>query len=69
MKTPDSPVSSESSARPRLPHRLPEPARMLRLARLLIPLCLLVGLGAEPFLHWLIPILSGLPLRLPSFLL
>ena len=63
MKTP------ESSAFPTLRHRLPEPARMLRLGRLLIPLCILVGLLAEPVLHWLIPILSALPVRLPSFLL
>ena len=57
------------SAFPTLARHLPEPARALRLARLLIPLCILVGLTAEPLLRWLVPILSALPLRLPSFLL
>lgn len=32
--------------------RLPEPPRALRLARLLIPLCIAVGLIAEPALRW-----------------
>jgi|GEM_PF-4281221 hypothetical protein len=63
MKTRDASVSHA------LIRQLPEPARALRIARLLIPLCILGGLLAEPFLHWLVPILSALPLRLPSFLL
>lgn len=56
MKTPD--------ARPAFVRNLhlPEPARALRLARLLIPLCIFVGLTAEPILEWLIPVLSALPL-------
>ncbi len=54
---------------PTLARQIPEPARALRLARLLIPLCIFVGLTAEPFLQWVIPVLSALPLRLPSFLL
>jgi hypothetical protein len=40
----------------RLARFLPEPVRALRLARLLIPLSLFVGLAAEPFLRWLLPI-------------
>ncbi|MBC8012439.1 MAG: hypothetical protein H7067_20340 [Burkholderiales bacterium] len=40
----------------RLVARLPEPAQALRLARLLIPLCLVVGLLAAPVARWLLPI-------------
>ena len=44
------------SAFPSLARHLPEPARALRLARLLIPLSLLAGLAAEPVLRWLLRI-------------
>lgn len=47
---------------PTLVRNLPEPARALRLARLLIPLSLFVGITAEPVIRWLIPVLSALPL-------
>jgi hypothetical protein len=47
---------------PNLIRNLPEPARALRLARLLIPMCVFVGLTAEPFLQWFISVLSALPL-------
>lgn len=47
---------------PTLLRNLPEPARALRLARLLIPLCVFTGLVTEPLLRWLIPVLSALPL-------
>lgn len=36
----------------RLARFLPEPARALRLARLLIPLCLFAGIVLEPLYHW-----------------
>lgn len=45
-----------------LTRQIPEPARALRLARLLIPLCVFVGLFAEPFARWLVSFLSALPL-------
>ena len=35
---------------------LPEPARLLRLARWLIPVSLFAGLVTEPLLRWLLPI-------------
>ena len=47
---------------PTLARQMPEPARALRLARILIPLCILTGLVTEPLLHWLIPALSAIPL-------
>ena len=47
---------------PTFARQMPEPARALRLARLLIPLCILTGLVTEPLLQWLIPALSALPL-------
>lgn len=57
-------LTSDFTARLR---QLPEPARALRLARLMIPLCILVGLTAEPFAQWLISFLSAfpIPIRLP----
>lgn len=45
-----------------LKSRLPEPARALRLGRLCIPLCIVVGLTAEPVLQWLVSFLSALPI-------
>ncbi len=45
-----------------LARQIPEPARALRLARMLIPLCVFVGLFAEPFARWLVSFLSALPL-------
>ncbi len=51
MKTPDIPVLLA-----RFEAALPEPERALRLARWLIPACLVVGLVAEPLLLWLLPI-------------
>jgi hypothetical protein len=47
---------------PALARQIPEPARALRLARLLVPLCVLVGLAAEPTILWLVSFLSSLPL-------
>lgn len=48
-----------------LAKQLPEPARALRIARLLIPLCIFVGLAAEPVAQWLVSFLSALPIRIP----
>lgn len=39
--------------------RLPEPPRALRLARLLIPLCLTIGLLAEPVLRWFLRVIGA----------
>jgi hypothetical protein len=47
---------------PTLVRNLPEPARALRIARLLIPMCIFVGLVTEPALLWLVSFLSSLPL-------
>lgn len=44
-----------------LSRRVPPPARVLRLARLTIPLCIIVGWMAEPAARWLVDFLSAFP--------
>lgn len=50
--TRDMRTASDFPTLSRLARFLPEPARALHLARLLIPLCLFAGIVVEPLYRW-----------------
>ena len=39
--------------------QLPDPARALRLARFLIPVCIVTGLVTEPLLRWVLRLIGA----------